>query len=307
MTESSSPVSQTPAPREADLSLGTRLFVALQRMLPQHALSRAVHRLARSRAPLVKDALIGAFVRAFRPEMDGVCEPDLRRYASFNAFFTRALAPAARPIDPDPRALVSPVDGTVSQIGYLDGLSIIQAKGRTYGLDALLCNHEEWVERLAGGAFATLYLAPRNYHRIHMPLGAELRAAWYSPGRLFSVNEATTRAVSELFAGNERVVCAFETPDGLPFAMVLVGALFVGSISTRWHGEVTPCSPRRASELPVPVPAQRVQRGEEMGRFNMGSTVVVLLPPRSVCWIPRISAGTRIRMGQRLALPGAAG
>ncbi len=304
MRESSSPVPQAPAASKADVSLGARLFVTLQRMLPQHALSRAVHRLARNRAPLVKNALIAAFVRAFRPEMDGVCEPDPRRYESFNAFFTRALAAAARPIDTEARALVSPVDGIVSQIGYLDGRSIIQAKGRTYGLDALLCNHEQWVERLAGGAFATLYLAPRNYHRIHMPLDGDLRAAWYVPGRLFSVNEATTRAVSGLFARNERVVCAFETPRGLPFAMVLVGALFVGSIATRWHGDVTPCRPRKALELPAPGPGHRLRKGEEMGRFNMGSTVVLLLPPASLCWLPHLAAGSRIRMGQPLALLG---
>jgi phosphatidylserine decarboxylase len=302
MRESSSPVSQAAARNEADVSLGARLFVTLQRMLPQHALSRAVHRIARNRAPLVKDALIAAFARAFRPEMDGVCEPDPRRYESFNAFFTRALALQARPIDTEPRALVSPVDGTVSHIGYLDGRSIIQAKGRTYGLDALLSNHEPWVGRLAGGAFATLYLAPRNYHRIHMPLDADLRAAWYTPGRLFSVNESTTRAISELFARNERVACAFETPRGVPFAMVLVGALFVGSIATRWHGDVTPCSPRKALELPVPTPPHRLRKGEEMGRFNMGSTVVLLLPPGSVSWLPHLAAGSRIRMGERLAL-----
>ncbi len=304
MSERSSPASQAPARRKAAANLGARLFVTLQRMLPKHALSRAVHRVARNRAPFVKHALIAAFVRAFRPEMDGVCEPDLRRYESFNAFFTRALASAARPIDTEPRALVSPVDGTVSQIGYLDERNIVQAKGRTYGLDALLCNHGQWVERLAGGAFATLYLAPRNYHRIHMPLDAELRAAWYVPGRLFSVNETTTLAVPELFARNERVVCAFETPSGLPFTVVLVGALFVGSIATRWHGDVTPCSPRKALELPVPAPARLLQKGEEMGRFNLGSTVVLLLPPRSLRWLPHLVAGSRIRMGERLALLG---
>ncbi len=305
MRESSTPVAQGPPQREPDLNIGARLFVALQRLLPQHALSRAVHRVARSRSQLLKDPLIGAFARGFRPEMDDAIEPNPRRYASFNAFFTRSLRPEARPVDQDPRALVSPVDGAVSQIGYLDGLGIIQAKGRTYELDALLGNHEEWTERLAGGAFATLYLAPRNYHRIHMPVAGDLRAAWYVPGRLFSVNAATTRAVSGLFARNERVVCAFEAAEGLPFAMVLVGALFVGSIATRWHGDVTPCSPRQAAELPVPASPQRLSKGEEMGRFNMGSTVILLFPPGSVSWLPHLAAGSRIRMGQRLGLLGA--
>jgi phosphatidylserine decarboxylase len=277
-------------------------FILLQRLLPQHALSRVVHRIARVRSPALKNALIKAFVRAFRPEMDGAHEPDPLSYPSFNSFFTRALAPGARPIDRDARAVVSPVDGTVSQIGYLDGLSIVQAKGRTYGLDALLCQREEWVERLAGGAFATLYLAPRNYHRIHMPLAGELRGAWYVPGRLFSVNEATAGAVPELFSRNERVVCAFETPSGLPFAMVLVGALFVGSIATVWHGDVSPCRPRQAQALAVSASGCGLDKAEEMGRFNMGSTVVILFPPGSVAWLRELTAGSPIRMGQRLAL-----
>jgi phosphatidylserine decarboxylase len=300
MTEPASQARAPDATSGASEALGARLFITLQHLLPQHALSRAVHRIARSRSPRVKNALIRAFVRRFRPEMDGACEPNPLRYPSFNAFFTRALAPGARPVDCDTRAVVSPVDGTVSQIGYLDGHSIVQAKGRTYELDALLCNRGEWVERLARGAFATLYLAPRNYHRIHMPLAGQLRGAWYAPGRLFSVNEATAGAVPELFARNERVVCAFETPSGLPFAMVLVGALFVGSIATRWHGDITPCSPRQARDLTAS--GYGLDKGEEMGCFNMGSTVVILFPPGSVSWLRELTAGSPIRMGQRLAL-----
>jgi phosphatidylserine decarboxylase len=301
MRQSASQTPQAPARHESNAARGARLFITLQHLLPQHALSRIVHRIARSRAPLVKGALIRSFVRAFRPEMDGACESDPLNYPSFNAFFTRALAPGARPIDRDARAVVSPVDGTVSQIGYLDGHSIVQAKGRTYELEALLCQRGAWVERLVGGAFATLYLAPRNYHRIHMPLPAELRGAWYAPGRLFSVNEATTAAVPQLFARNERVICAFETAAGLPFAMVLVGALFVGSIATVWHGDVTPCSPRQARDLPVSGPPG-LDKGEEMGRFNMGSTVVILFPRGAVAWLRELAPGSPIRMGQRLAL-----
>ena len=278
-----------------------RLSLAAQRLLPQHALSRVVHRLTRSRVAPVKNALIGAFVRRFRPEMGDACESNPRRYESFNAFFTRALQPGARAIDREDGAVVSPVDGTVSQIGQMDGLTLLQAKGKSYRLDALLGGHREWIERLRGGAFATLYLAPHNYHRIHMPVAGDLRAAWYTPGRLFSVNEAATRAVSELFARNERIACAFETRDGLPFAMVLVGALFVGSMTTRWHGEVTPCRPRSARDLPVPSPLQRLEKGEEMGRFNMGSTVVLLFPRDSLAWLPQVMAGSPIRVGQRLA------
>jgi len=299
----SSPQAPHAAAREAPGAgaFGARLFIALQHLLPQHGLSRLVHRITRSRTPLLKNALIGSFVRGFRPEMDGACEPEPLNYPSFNEFFTRPLAPGARAIDRDARAVASPVDGSVSQIGYLDGHSIIQAKGRTYQLDALLGARAPWVERLAGGAFATLYLAPRNYHRIHMPLAGQLRGVWYAPGRLFSVNETTTGAVPGLFARNERVVCAFETAAGLPFTLVLVGALFVGSIATVWHGEITPCRPRQARELPI-IGSPSLGKGEEMGRFNMGSTVVMLFPPGSVSWDRELAAGSRIRMGQRLGL-----
>ncbi|MGH8260874.1 MAG: archaetidylserine decarboxylase, partial [Steroidobacteraceae bacterium] len=223
--------------------LGARLFIALQHLIPQHMLSRAVHRLARIRATPIKNALIRAFLRGYRPRLDEAAQPDPLAYGSFNDFFTRALRPGARPIEGGADAVSSPVDGTVSQIGYLDDLTLVQAKGRLYRLGALLGSESadprrgrfaattsaaEWTHRLAGGAYATLYLAPFNYHRIHMPLAGRLKAAWYLPGRLFSVNATTAAAVTGLFARNERVVCAFESDDGLPFALVLVGALFVG-------------------------------------------------------------------------------
>lgn len=299
-------MTQTPAPptrprrAEGASAAGAWLFVTLQRLLPQHALSRVVHRLARARFRPFKNALIGAFVRRFRPQMSEACEPDPRRYGSFNELFTRTLKPGARRVDADPSCVISPVDGTVSQIGYLDELTLLQAKGKTYRLDALLAAHA-WTPRFAGGAFATLYLAPRDYHRIHMPVTAELRAAWYVPGRLFSVNATTADAISDLFARNERVACAFETASGLPVAMVLVGALFVGSIATRWHGEVAPAKPRRALELPVPAPARPLAKGDEMGHFNMGSTVILLFPRDAVAWLPELAAASRIRMGQPLA------
>jgi phosphatidylserine decarboxylase len=280
--------------------LTARCFVLLQRLLPQHTLSRLIHALARSRARWLKDLLIGTFVRGFRPALEEAAQPDARAYASFNEFFTRALAPGARPLEGGPRAVVSPVDGTVSQIGYLKERQLIQAKGHSYLLDALLGAHAQWAEHFVGGAYATLYLAPYNYHRIHMPVAGALRAAWYVPGRLFSVNGHTAAALAGLFARNERVVCAFETSPPAaphPFALVLVGALFVGSITTRWHDEVTPRRPRHALDLGVPADATLAQ-GAEMGRFNMGSTVILLFPPGSVRWHPELAAGNPIRMGQ---------
>ncbi|MGH8298192.1 MAG: archaetidylserine decarboxylase [Steroidobacteraceae bacterium] len=279
-----------------------RLFVAMQHLLPQHFLSRQVHRLARCRVKPVKNALISSFVRHFRPDMSDAAEPEPRDYPSFNAFFTRSLRPGARPCDPDPSALVAPVDGTVSQIGRLEGLRLLQAKGHDYSVEALLGGASGWAERFEGGSFATLYLAPYNYHRIHMPAAATLRAAWFVPGKLFSVNAVTAAAVPRLFARNERVLCAFEEGT-LTFALALVGALFVGSIATVWHGDVTPCSPRHATDLPVDTGRApgRLDRGAELARFNMGSTVILLLPPATAAWLPELQPGSAVRVGQTIA------
>ena len=277
-----------------------RCFILLQRLLPQHALSRLIHTLARVRRPVVKNVLIGAFVRGFKPVMSDARQPDPRGYASFNAFFTRELAAGARPMPQDPLSVASPVDGTISQIGYLDGQSILQAKGRQFSLAALLGGAAEQARQFAGGAFATLYLAPYNYHRIHMPLAGQLRTTRHIPGRLFSVNAVTAAAVDGLFARNERVVCRWNDAQQ-SFSMVLVGALFVGSISTVWHGEITPPSRRTARELaPIDGPAAQLARGDLLGWFNMGSTVIVLFPKGRVQWLTGLAAGTAIRVGQPL-------
>ena len=282
--------------------LRARLFVAMQHVLPQHFLSRQVHRLARCRVKPVKNALIGSFVRHFHPDMSDAAEPEPCDYPSFNAFFTRSLRPGARPCNPDPLALACPVDGTVSQIGRLDGRRLLQAKGHDYSVEALLGGAATWTQRFAGGSFATLYLAPYNYHRIHMPAAGTLSAAWLIPGKLFSVNAVTAAAVPGLFARNERVICAFEEGP-LAFALALVGALFVGSIATVWHGDVTPCSPRRTMELPLATgrAARRLDRGAELGRFNMGSTVILLLPPGAAQWLPDLQPGAPVRVGQTIA------
>jgi phosphatidylserine decarboxylase len=288
-------------------TLRERLFVAMQHVIAQHLLSRLVYHVTRSRSAVLKNALIKCFLRGFHPDMSEAACPDALSYASFNDFFTRELRPGARPIDPDGSTLVSPVDGAISQMGRLDGSRILQAKGHSYSLQALLgpgatATEPDRASAFVGGAFATLYLAPFNYHRIHMPLAGTLRAAWYVPGKLFSVNAVTAAAVPGLFARNERIVCIFE--DGpLLFAMVLVGALFVGSMTTVWHGEVTPRSPRRHLELPLdPTRAPlRLDKGAEMGRFNMGSTVILLLPPETIDWLSTARPGGDILVGQPLA------
>jgi phosphatidylserine decarboxylase len=276
-------------------------FILLQHVLPQHALSRVAHRLTRSRTPWLKDALISAFMRGYRPPMDEARISEPLAYGSFNDFFTRALRPGARPLPDDPTAVVSPADGVFSAIGQIEGTALLQAKGRRFSLLQLLAARADWAATLAGGSYATIYLAPFNYHRVHMPADGRLAAAWHVPGRLFSVNNATCAAVDALFARNERVVLAFE--GRTPFVVVLVGALFVGSMTTVWHGDVTPRSARAPATLePQEATAASLAqpRGAELGRFNMGSTVIVLWPRGAVQWAAGLEPGSPVRMGQAI-------
>jgi phosphatidylserine decarboxylase len=280
---------------------GARLFVALQQALPQHLLSSLMYRLARVRWRPLKNLLIRALAQLYRIDMRDAAEPDPLAYPSFNAFFTRALRPDARRQDPDPRAISSPVDGTMSQIGRISAGRIVQAKGQDYSVEELLGGDLERARAFDGGTFATIYLAPRDYHRIHMPLSGTLDWMRHVPGHLFSVNGITAALVPGLFARNERVVCGFRTEAGT-MAMVLVGAIFVGGIETVWAGEVTP---EKACTGPLPTNADigpiHLERGAEMGRFNLGSTVILLFEPGRVSRDDRLSPGQRLRLGQRLA------
>ena len=278
-----------------------RAFVALQRLLPQHGISRIVLAATRSRVPAFKNALIRLFVRGFNPDMSDAVEREPTAYPSFNEFFTRALRAGTRPVDADPRAIVSPVDGTVSEAGTLSADRLLQAKGHEYTLRALLAGNPAWERSFAGGSFATIYLAPYNYHRIHMPLPGELRETFYVPGKLFSVNRTTAQLVPGLFSINERVFCGFDS-GGLPWAIILVGALNVGSMATVWHGDVTPRWHRVVTPLPVDdvLAPTTLAKGEEMARFNMGSTVILLLPPGAAEWQDTLVAGRTLRMGERI-------
>ncbi len=278
-----------------------RAFVALQHLLPQHGISRLVLAATRSRAPAFKNALIRLFVRGFRPDMQDAVLTDPTAYASFNEFFTRALRPGTRPVDLDPRAIASPVDGTVSEAGTLSADRLLQAKGHEYTLRALLAGNAAWERSFAGGSFATIYLAPYNYHRIHMPVAGDLRESFYVPGRLFSVNRTTARLVPGLFSRNERVFCGFDS-CGMPWALILVGALNVGSMATVWHGDVTPRRHREVTPLPVSgvLAPPALDKGAEMGRFNMGSTVILLFPPGAAEWQRNLVAGQVLRMGERI-------
>jgi phosphatidylserine decarboxylase len=273
-----------------------RAFIGLQHLLPQHLLSRIVRGVTRSRIGLVRSALIRAFLRAYPVDLGEAIHAEPRAYASFNEFFTRRLRPGARQPDRDPRAVLCPVDGSVSQAGAIEGDSLLQAKGIRYTAAALLGGD---AAPFAGGSFATLYLAPHNYHRVHMPLAGTLVRARFVPGDLFSVNAATAAGVPGLFTRNERLACLFDTAAG-PMAVVLVGALFVGSMSLSWCGEVAGGA-GGVRELPVHDPIIALDRGAELGCFNMGSTVVVLFAPGGPRLVAGLEPGRAVRFGERLA------
>jgi phosphatidylserine decarboxylase len=274
--------------------IGGRLFVWLQYVLPQHALSRLVRAATRVRVPCFKNLLTRGFLWLFSVDMSEAAEPDPHRYGSFNEFFTRALRADARPIDADPEKIVSPVDGMVSECGRIDHDRLLQAKGRQYRLDQLLAQ-QPWARRFEGGSFATIYLAPFNYHRIHMAVRGTLRDTVYVPGSLFSVNSATARHVPRLFARNERVLTLFDTEFG-QFSLVLVGALNVGSMATVWAGDITPAARRIVTRIPCP--AVTLDKGAELGRFNMGSTVILLFEPKRAEWHPLLRAGSVVQLGR---------
>jgi len=279
-------------------SWSDRLFVGIQQLLPQHALSAAMYRLARLEWPPLSAPLIRSFAQHFEVDMSEALEPDLAAYPSFNAFFTRALRPGVRPQPADPTALICPADGALSQHGAIAAGRLFQAKGLDYGLTELV-GDPGWAEMFQGGSFATIYLSPRDYHRVHMPAAGRLREMIHVPGHLFSVNRATASLVPGLFARNERVVCLFEGEAG-PFALILVGAIFVGGMETVWAGEVTPARGQPPRRYYDEGEAIHLARGAEMGRFNLGSTVILLFPPGAVTWTGGLAPGLSLRMGQDL-------
>ncbi|MEE4379328.1 MAG: archaetidylserine decarboxylase [Candidatus Competibacteraceae bacterium] len=274
-----------------------------QYLLPQRLITRVTYRLARIETPWFKNGFIRIFSRIFNINMDEAQEPDYRAYRHFNAFFTRALRPAARPLDTDDKRLCCPVDGTVSQAGNIVDDQLFQAKGRSFALPDLLGGDADLARLFNDGTFATLYLSPCDYHRIHMPIRGVLREMVHIPGRLFSVSPLTTRVIPGLFARNERVVANFDTAIG-PLVMILVGAINVASIETVWAGVITPplgTEIRRWSYPASGTDAVILEKGAEMGRFNMGSTVIMLCGPDVVSWESEIHPGATIRMGQALA------
>ena len=277
--------------------IGGRLFVPLQYLLPQHGLSRLVLLLTRVRVPWFKNLLIRGFLKLYSVDMSEAGEPDPYRYGSFNEFFTRALKIGARPIAAETSAIACPVDGTVSECGNIEQDSLLQAKGRHYSLRELLAE-QDWAKRFEGGRFATIYLAPFNYHRIHMPLEGRLVDTVYVPGRLFSVNSLAAQHIPRLFARNERVLTLFETAVG-QCALVMVGAMNVGSMATIWAGNITPAARRSVAHVPAaPSAPSRLSIGAEFGRFNMGSTIILLFEPQRMLWDTHLRAGAIVRLGQ---------
>lgn len=280
------------------MSLIEKLFSAIQYLLPHHLLSSLVHAFMRIRLAPVKNAqisLIGSMVGVNWSEAKS---SELSDFDTFNDFFTRELADGARPIDPDPLAFVCPSDGKISHCGRITNDRLVQAKGRHYSIRSLLANDPASPEFL-NGFFHTIYLSPRDYHRVHMPFGGTLQRMVHVPGRLFSVAPYTVRQVPGLFARNERVISLFETTHG-PMGLVLVGAMLVSSMETVWSGVVTPPRGKKIVSGDWSRRGIALEKGAEMGRFNMGSTVILLLPPVAVATIEHFASGDDVVMGQKL-------
>nr|WP_298115840.1 archaetidylserine decarboxylase [uncultured Pseudomonas sp.] len=283
------------------MTMKQRLFILSQYLLPHHLLSRLIGYAADCRAAWFKNRLIGWFAKQYQVDMSEAQVEDLEAFEHFNAFFTRALKPGARPLAQGPDAVLCPADGAVSQLGKIEHGRIFQAKGHSFSLVELLGGDTERANPFMGGVFATIYLSPKDYHRVHMPLAGTLKEMVYVPGRLFSVNQSTAENVPELFARNERVVCLFDTERG-PMAVVLVGAMIVASIETVWAGLVTP--PKRSLKTFRYDEAARVpivlDKGAELGRFKLGSTAIVLFGADQVQWAQELAAGSPVQMGQLL-------
>lgn len=281
--------------------MSDRLKVTAQYLIPKQALTVLAGKLASARAGGLTTRVIRWFVGRYGVNMTEAANPDIASYPSFNEFFTRPLKPGARPLaDAD---YICPVDGAISQFGRIERDQIFQAKGHSYSTHALVGGDRDLAIQFQDGEFATLYLSPRDYHRIHMPCDGRLTRMIYIPGDLFSVNPTTARGVPGLFARNERVVCVFENDAG-PFVLTLVGATIVGSMATVWHGQVNPPRPGTIKEWDYPHGEVVLKKGDEMGRFLLGSTVVMLFPKRRLrftdAWAPARAISMGEAMGQRV-------
>ncbi|TXK98491.1 phosphatidylserine decarboxylase [Methylococcaceae bacterium HT1] len=270
-----------------------------QYILPHHPLSRLMRQLTHSKNKAWKNLFIKQIVSHYGVNMDEAKDSSVNSYASFNQFFTRELKADVRTTANNKGDIACPADGAVSQAGNITEGNIIQAKGKSYTAVDLLGGDEQRAAPFKNGKFTTIYLSPKDYHRLHMPLDGTLKEMIHVPGRLFSVNAATANSVPRLFARNERVVAIFDTEIG-PMALVLVGAIFVASIETVWHGEVTPPTAKEVQTWQYTDNAPHLKRGEEMGRFNMGSTIIVLYGNDVMNWEGRFVAGKKVQLGEKI-------
>lgn len=281
--------------------LVSKLFLLLQYVLPKHLLTALVYRLARIRVPAFKDLLIRSFLRIYAIDLDEVSKSVPGEFVNFNEFFTRELRSDARPIESSDSSIVSPADGFVNAAGHIEKNMLLQAKGFGYGLEELLATDLDDAKIYQDGSFVTIYLAPFNYHRVHAPLAGELVATRFVPGALFSVNQSTVSNLRGLFVRNERLICHFKATAG-PYVLIFVGAMNVGSITTPWTGEIRPRKGNIVENIGVQnsTPPMAVDKGGLLGWFNMGSTVIVLLPPDICSWRPDLNTGDALKMGEAI-------
>ena len=286
-------------------AISGQLFILLQKVLPKHLLTAFIFWLSRIKTVGVKNFLIRNFVKLYDVNVEEIEAPVPDGFESFNAFFTRELADGARPIDETANSIISPVDGTVSAAGRIEDDQIFQAKGFRYSLSDLLTADIQDADQYRNGQFATIYLAPYNYHRIHAPLGGSLRVARYVPGDLYSVNATTVERIPGLFARNERLICHVDSPD-TPYVLIFVGALNVGSISTPWTGEIRPRKNGMVEDCDIDTAgfSKELSKGDLFGWFNMGSTVIVLMPGKTCTWSESLTTGATVEMGQAIGQTG---
>ncbi len=271
-----------------------------QYCLPHHLLSRALGKIMDCRITFIKNSIIRLLTHVYKINLSEAENPNPEDYASFNDFFTRHLKAGARPVVSDANAIASPADGIISHVGRIDQTTLIQAKNHDYDLVALIGGHEHRAEPFINGYFATIYLSPRDYHRVHMPISGTLHEMIHIPGKLFSVQPRTVRTIPRLFARNERVACLFETEVG-PMAVIMVGAMLVASIETVWAGIITPPQTHQITATRYSAPdTLHLQRGDELGCFRFGSTAIVLFPENSLAWIEQTQPGKHLHMGQLL-------
>ena len=270
-----------------------------QKCFPQHTLSRCLGALAEKRRQRLKNWVIRRFIHHYHVDMSEALESNYRHYANFNDFFTRALKPNVRPLPVDSQSVACPVDGSISEFGQICMDQLLQAKGIEYDLAGLLGGDPVLTKQFWNGSFFTVYLAPKDYHRVHMPLMGKLQQMIYVPGELFSVNEASVANIPHLFSRNERIICIFDTTAG-SMAVIMVGAMIVGSISTVWHGIVKPYKVREIRHWDYVQHQVVLERGQEMGHFRLGSTVIILFVKDAMQWDSALFAGQEVRMGQTL-------